>query len=65
MLNLHWNKKGDNEVNGKCWAALAIAAALLIFSIVTNAFCGSLTSKDFQTTLDGIMNPTDNTVWKQ
>jgi len=51
-------------VNGKRWAALGIATALFIFSIVTNAF-SAFFSKDFQTTLDGIMNPTNGTVMEE
>ena len=51
-------------MNGKRWAALGIAAALFIFSIVTNAF-SAFFSKDFQTTLDGIMNPTSDTVMEE
>jgi protease IV len=44
-------------VNGKRWAALGIAAALLIFSIVINTFT-TIFSKDFQETMEGFMNPT-------
>jgi len=51
-------------VNGKRWAALGIAVALLIFSIVTNAF-SAFFSKDFQATMDGIMNPTSGTVMEE
>ena len=51
-------------MNGKRWAALGIAVALLIFSIVTNAF-SAFFSKDFQATMDGIMNPTSGTVMEE
>ena len=51
-------------MNGKRWAALGIAVALLIFSIVTNAF-SAFFSKDFQATMDGIMNPTNGTVMEE
>ena len=51
-------------MNGKRWAALGIAVALLIFSIVTNAF-SAFFSKDFQATMDGIMNPTSGTVTEE
>ena len=51
-------------MNGKRWAALGIAIALFIFSIVTNAF-SAFFSKDFQSTLDGIMNPTNGTVMEE
>ncbi|KAA9027483.1 signal peptide peptidase SppA [Niallia endozanthoxylica] len=44
-------------MNGKRWAALGIAAALFIFSIVINTFT-TIFSKDFQTTMDEFMNPT-------
>lgn len=46
-------------MNGKRWAALGIAAALFIFSIITNIFT-SIFSKDFQTTMDEWMNPTND-----
>ncbi|WP_338449118.1 signal peptide peptidase SppA [Niallia oryzisoli] len=44
-------------MNGKRWAALGIAAALFIFSVVINTFT-TIFSKDFQTTMDEWMNPT-------
>jgi protease-4 len=44
-------------VNGKRWAALGIAAALFIFSLVTSIF-SSIFSKDFQTTMDEWISPT-------
>ena len=46
-------------MNGKRWAALGIAAALFLFSIITNAFSVFL-SKDFQSTMDEFMNPTSS-----
>lgn len=51
-------------MSGKRWAALGIAIALFVFSIVTNVFFAFF-SKDFQTTLDGIMNPTSGTVTEE
>jgi protease IV len=51
-------------VNGKRWTALGIAAALLLFSIVTNTFSAFL-SKDFQKGLDGIMNPVSGSVTEE
>ncbi|WP_071393831.1 signal peptide peptidase SppA [Bacillus tuaregi] len=48
-------------MNGKRWAALGIAAALLIFSVVINTFT-TIFSKDFQATMDEFMNPTANLV---
>jgi protease IV len=48
-------------MNGKRWAALAIAGALFIFSIVTNAF-SSFLSSDFQKSFDELMNTSDSMV---
>ncbi|MCQ6274398.1 signal peptide peptidase SppA [Bacillus sp. V3B] len=46
-------------MSGKRWAALGIAAALLIFSIVINTFT-TIFSKDFQETMGEFMNPTSD-----
>jgi len=44
-------------VNGKRWAALGIATALFIFSIVVNSF-SVFFSNNFQTKIDELMKPT-------
>lgn len=46
-------------MNGKRWAALGIAAALFIFSMITSIF-STIFSKDFQSTMDEWMNPTSD-----
>lgn len=55
---LKFRQKGGNNLSGKRWAALAIAAVLFVGSVVIN-FLSTFAFKGIETDINEFMNPSD------